>query len=415
MADKRTTPGAADAARRRRRAAPTIDLTATEIESGAAAAPPQQPPPEPPPRIDPEPADREPRREFLAADRRGAIGKTWAWARRNISATTLAAGLTGAVLVSLVMFALWLTGLVPIRYAGTTATRARVSVLEMELRALREHPVADGKTIDALTQRLGKLEDTIAKLPANDSAAAERLNAADNAMKSLGIALTALNRRSDDVAANATDARSRADAATASLDALGKRVAALEDATKTAHEQIAKNAGADGAARLALSAVALRDAVMRGAPFTAELAAVKTLGGDNAALAPLEPFAASGIPSDTTLAQQLDALVPALIGASGVQAASGSFFERLQANAGNLVRIRPVDEPPGDDPAAVLARIEVKAAHADIAGALGDLAKLSAKARAPAEAWIKVATTRQAALEAARTFAAGTARALGKP
>jgi hypothetical protein len=105
-----------------------------------------------------------------------------------------------------------------------------------------------------------------------------------------------------------------------------------------------------------------------------------------------------------------------LIKASGAQAAAGgNFFARLQANAGNLVRIRPVDEPPGDDPSAVLARIEVKAAHADIAGALGDLAKLPDTARAPAEAWIKAATTRQAALEAARTFAAATARALGKP
>jgi hypothetical protein len=218
------------------------------------------------------------------------------------------------------------------------------------------------------------------------------------------------------VAANAADARSRADAATASLDALDKRISALEDATKSAHEQIAKNAGADVAARLALGAAALRDAVLRGAPFTAELAAVKTLGADNVALAPLEPFAAAGIPSDATLAQQLDALVPALIKASGAPAAAGgNFFARLQANAGNLVRIRPVDEPPGDDPSAVLARIEVKAAHADIAGALGDLAKLPDTARAPAEAWIKAATTRQAALEAARTFAAATARALGKP
>ena len=37
--------------------------------------------------------------------------------------------------------------------------------------------------------------------------------AADNAMKSLGLALAALNRRSDDIAANASQARERAEAA----------------------------------------------------------------------------------------------------------------------------------------------------------------------------------------------------------
>lgn len=418
MADKRTTPGAAEAARRRRRAAPTIDLTATEIESGralGAAAPPQQPPSDPPPHSESGPAGRGPTREFLSEDKRGAASKAWVWARMNISATTLAAGLTGAVMVTLVMFALWLTGLVPIRYAGTTATRTRVSVLEMEVRALREHPAADAKIIDVLTQRIGKLEETIAKLPASDPVTAERLSAADNAMKSLGIALTALNRRSDDVGASAVEARSRADAATAALDPLDKRIAALEGAAKSASEQIARNSGADLAARLALSAAALRDAVVRGAPFAIELAAVKSLGGDSATLTPLEPFATSGTPSDTVLAQELDALIPAMLKASGAQAPSGGFLERLQANAGNLVRIRPVDEPLGDDQAAVLARIEVKAAHADIAGVLGDLAKLSDKARAPAEGWIKKAKTRQTALEATRTFAADTARALGKP
>jgi hypothetical protein len=420
MADKRTTPEAATSARHRRRASPTIDLSATEIESKSTTSsePPQQPLADPPSRADSDPAKGAPSQVFLSAAARsekpGFVGTVWAWARDSINATTLAAGLAGAVIVSFVMFALWMTGMVPIRYAGTTTTRARVSLLEMEMRDLREHPAAANKTTDTLAQRVGKLEETIAKLPASDPATAGRLSAADNAMKSLGIALTALNRRNDDVVTNAMEARSRADAAAAALDALDKRVATLESAAKTASEQISKNTGADIAARLALSAAALRDVVLRGMPFAVELAAAKSFGGDNAALAPLEPFAASGVPSDTTLARELGALIPAMLKASGAQP-DGNFFERLQANAGNLVRIRPVDEPPGNDPAAVLARIEIKAVHADISGALSDLAKLSDKTRASVEGWISKAKARQAALEAARKFAADTARALGKP
>ena len=98
---------------------------------------------------------------------------------------------------------------------------------------------------------------------------------------------------------------------------------------------------------------------------------------------------------------------------SGAQAPDGGFLERLQANAGKLVHIRPVDAPPGDDPSAVLARLEIDAAKADIPAALADLGKLTAATRAPAQAWIAKAQARQAALAAARQFAADTARALG--
>jgi hypothetical protein len=68
--------------------------------------------------------------------------------------------------------------------------------------------------------------------------------------------------------------------------------------------------------------------------------------------------------------------------------------------------------PPGDDPSAVQARLEIDAARADIAAALGDLGKLADAARAPAQAWIERAKARQAALTASRQFAADTARAL---
>jgi hypothetical protein len=102
-----------------------------------------------------------------------------------------------------------------------------------------------------------------------------------------------------------------------------------------------------------------------------------------------------------------------MIKAGGAPKPSGSFIERLQANAEKLVRIRPLDAPAGNDPATVLARIEIASAHADIAAALTDLSKLSEAQRAPAQAWIVNAQQRQAALAAASQFAAGTARALG--
>jgi hypothetical protein len=264
---------------------------------------------------------------------------------------------------------------------------------------------------------------------------AERLAAADNALKALGIALTALNRRTDDATANASQARERADAAAKAvtelrasardaakngaagispveLDNLQKRLAALEQSAKVAHDDIAKTANSDSAARLALSAAVLRDAVLSGAPFTAELAQAKSLGADAKDLAPLSSFAVAGIPTTQALAQELRALLPAMLKVSGAQAPDGGFLERLEANAGRLVRIRPVDAPPGDDASSVLAGIEIDAAKSDIPAALNDLGKLSDATRAPAQAWIARANTRQAALGAAHRYAADMARAL---
>ena len=102
-----------------------------------------------------------------------------------------------------------------------------------------------------LRARVDQLAGEIAKLPPGDKSVAERLATADNALKSLGIALAALNHRSDTIAADAQQARARADAAekavnelraslqdiaknasggvpAAALDALQKRVAALD-------------------------------------------------------------------------------------------------------------------------------------------------------------------------------------------
>ncbi|HEY1310549.1 MAG TPA: hypothetical protein VGF02_06310 [Pseudolabrys sp.] len=395
MAEKRTTPeapqnaqeDASPGARRNKRAAPTIDLTATEL---------------PPPQAAPESKAAE------AATRPRGV---------PINVATFAAGAAGAVVMALVLGGLWLTGFVPVRYVTTTSA-------------------IDSTSLDALTRRVSKIEDAIAKLPAGDAGMAERLTAADNALKALGIALTALNRRTDDAAANASQARERADTAAkavaelqasvqdaaknnasglspAELDGLQKRLAALEQSTKAARDDIAKTATADSAARLALSAAALRDAVLSGAPFTAELAQAKSLGADDKDLAPLAPFAASGVPTAQSLAQELRALLPSMLKISGAQAPQGGFLERLEANAGKLVRIRPVDAPPGDDAAAVLARLEIDAAKADLAAALADLGKLADATRAPAQAWIAKANARQAALAAARQYAADAVRSLG--
>ena len=365
---------------------------------------------------------------------RGRARTAWS---ETFSATGLAAGLAGGLVVSLVLFALWLTGMVSIRYAGTTAMRARVSVLEMQLNELGSRPVVRNDAFEALSRRVAEQEKAFAALkatPANDlakdPALAQRLDAAENAMKSVGVALAALSTRVDGATARADSAEKAAAAAAKDATAIDRQTIARDsaaDAQLAARIAVleksvsdlaaARNAETvDRAARRALAVLALREAALSGEAYDAELKAASALGVDKAALAKLEPLAASGVPGAAALARDLTALVPALraVQTSDTPQQSGTgFLDRLEANAAKLVRVRPVGSASGSDPQAVIGRVEQHAARGDIAAALADLKSLPPRSRAPADGWIARAEARAAALQASRTLLADTSRAFG--
>ena len=215
----------------------------------------------------------------------------------------------------------------------------------------------------------------------------------------------------------ATQVASQASGQKSDLDALAGRIAALESAVKALSENAAHPAeGAnDQAARLTIAAEALRAAVERGAPYQAELAAVQSLGVAHDVTAPLEPFAATGVPTPAALAHELAALTPDLRRAAETSSGGSTFLERLEANAQHLVSITPVDAPAGNEPSAVIARIEGDAEHADIAAALTDIAALPEAAKPLAADWVEKAKARDAAIAAARQISAGALAALSKP
>ena len=402
MADKRATSetpekaqeDATPGARRKKGVPPTIDLTVTEMPAGAAG--PQQSEP-PPTASEPPPAAQEPR----------SIPAQKAPPATSGSLSRYIAGAAGAVTMTVILFGLWLTDLLPVRYEATPGSTQQLA--------------ADSKAIDAFSQRVSKIEESISKMQASG----ERLTAAENTLKSqsdAAVANAAQGRaRADEAMTAVNDLRASIDATKSSsggisatdFDTLQQRIAVLEQSAKAAREEIAKTSSRDSAARQALSAAALRDAVVSGAPFAAELAQAKSLGAIDKEISVLEPFAANGIPTPAALAQELHNLLPAMVNLAGAQAPQGGFLERLQANAGKLVRIRPVDAPPSDDPLAVLSRIENDVAKSDVAAALADLGKLPNPIRAPAQGWISKAQAREGALKAARQYAAAAARAIG--
>jgi hypothetical protein len=399
-----------------RRRPPTIDLTATEVDAerpAAAQEPSQEPAKEPAAAKAPsdggqqtgEPAPGRPRSSIKSAVA-GIVG-----------------GATGAIAVIAIGAGLWFGGYVPPGLVPASPS---------------PQP-ANNAAIDNISARLNKIEGVIATQhqavppPQPDPALVSRLAAAEAATKSLSDSLAALTHRIDDAAAAAQNALAQAKSASTAadaaksaaqtgvarsdLDALAARIAPLETTVKTLADDIKHETATadDRAARLTVAAEALRATVERGAPYQAELAAAKSLGADQSATAPLEAFAEAGVPSAKALAHELASLTPALQQAAEPAASNSSFLGRLENNARRLVVITPVDAPPGDDPASVVTRIDVDAAHADIAAALADIAKLPDAAKPVAAAWVEKAQARNAAIAASRKLAADALAALSKP
>ena len=425
---------------------PTIELKATEVEQPKASAPSGEtaaadtPPPDSPSSASPRPPPN-------------------AGPARGLKSYALRA-ILGAVAMAAIVAALRFTGVLSSREAAVpalpavpetsaamhstpsneAALSARLDKLERAIQAQRTQPAQSNGTATAEAQTKA-LSDSVAALSrrldataATSQSAAKTADAAQAAAEaaktaSANATQSASQAANDAVSKAATEAASQAASQVATqvasqtsgqkndLDALASRVTALESAVKALSENAAHPAESanDQAARLTIAAAALRATVERGAPYQAELAAVQSLGIAQDATAPLQSFAANGVPTPAALAHELAALTPDLRRASEPSSGGSTFLERLEAHAQHLVSITPVDAPAGNEPSAVIARIEVDAEHADIAAALTDIAALPETAKPLAADWVDKAKAREAAIATSRKIAAAALAGLNKP
>ena len=414
---------------------PTIELAATEVTSAAEQA-------------------AAATDTAGAAEQQAASSETPASPPPRRFTPYVASALGGAALMAGVAAVLWFAGVIPSREAAPVAIAASPTVAaNSSINPPSSSPPAPPATSSSspppspaaqnnaatpdVTARLDKIERTV-QAQRNDPALGNRVAELAARTKSLADNLAALTRRVDDLAATSQSAGKQADtalnaaeAAKSASEAAGKdqlrrddiaplaaRIMALESAVKglaAATAPLAAAGANDRSARLTVAAEALRAAVESGAPYQSELNAVRALGVDQNATTALEPFAASGVPSAAALSRELGSLVPALQDASEPRSGDATFLDRLKTNAQKLVRVTPLNAPPGDDPQTVVDRIRLDATHADIAAARAGLNALPDAAKPLAEAWSKKADARDAAVAASRKIAADALAALAQP
>jgi hypothetical protein len=373
-----------------RRRPPTIDLEATEIASEPVADKAAQP--------GAEEAEQGPAgtTDSPGTGPPGETPRATGPSRRWRFAGGFAAGASTAVLLA----ALWFLVAVPFRRDTDREQllAAKVAALDHRIQELATQSAAAPPSREAdLEARLAALEAARSSTPATPDATLARLSALEQRLSQTPRAAPA-SAPTDNAASDHRD-----------LEALTARIAALEQRPGDPRQ----TSVSDRAVRLGLAAIELRMAVERGSPFSAELEAVSRLVDDPSDLAPLKAMADTGLPAPAALAQTLSKLTPAMLEAAVPQAHEGGVLDRLEAGAARLVRIRRIDDVPGDDPAAMITQADVKATRGDIAGALAEIDKLPAKVRAPASGWISTARARLAALDAARHISTQALQALG--
>lgn len=216
-------------------------------------------------------------------------------------------------------------------------------------------------------------------------AAAQASTAAGNAATTAGNATAAIGPLQQSVQALQSG---QADLQTTVTDISG-RVAELE--------KIVGGTGPREVAALALSTAVLDSALRNGQPYGTALAAVKTRLEDPAMVAPLEPYAETGLPTRRELIAAYPQVEDAVRTALRGDAQSDGFVAGLLANAESLVKVRRTDAPDDNGVNATLDTIRADLAKGDLAGASSAWSSLPGPAQTASADWHSQLAARVAA------------------
>lgn len=206
------------------------------------------------------------------------------------------------------------------------------------------------------------------------------------------------------------------------LQGLDQRLAAAEAEARAAKtEALAREAPAAALARrseatsLAVVAQTIGQAIDQGAPFEAALVAAAGLGAEAAKIAPLQAVAKTGVPTARAIALLWTTESRAAFDATQEPEGDQGWLDRLKAGAAKVVRVRPVGEAPGDDPAALIGRIDAALGRSAVGEALAAWNRLPEPAKAASRGFAEAARKRVAAEDAVKALSSGAMADIARP
>jgi hypothetical protein len=327
----------------------------------------------------------------------------------------VAAPLSGAIAALLVLAALWAGDVI----GPPQAPAPLVSPAQFDNIAAN---------VGDLTARLARVESSVAKPAAavTDPALTGRTEALEKSLAAVRDEVARVAAQISSVTASLAELKAppRDGAAAPDLGPLSERLTRLEDATRALSTELAKPSVAsvdDVNVRRLVVANTLDAAIRRGEPYAAALAVAKQVAASPASLAPLDAFAAKGIPAEAAYLREIVPVLQRIAsetakakpGEAGEASARTGVLDRLQSGLSKLVRIERSDAPearPSAPPAAADAAVR----RDNLAATRQDLAKLPQAADPQIQAWIKSVDAREAALAASQKFSTEALAAFGK-
>lgn len=244
------------------------------------------------------------------------------------------------------------------------------------------------ETVASLEAQIAELRDGVAALteaagtgePVDDTALRDELTALGERIAAIETAATD-NTSNDAAAANA-----------AALDELRTALASEQEAREGLASEVASrleaieaevaDTSAEERAALAFAAASLKSAIDRGGAFSAELDAFANIAPDNQAAESLRPFAETGLPTRTALAEQFPDVAREMLLAINVGSQDAGVLDRLMSSALSVVTVRPTGNVEGGTPVARIARMEARINEGDLAAALTEWEALPEPAKA---------------------------------
>ncbi len=271
--------------------------------------------------------------------------------------------------------------------------------------------------IDAVAGNVQQLQSDMSGLKGSLAALQTRMEDLDRLRAQMATLQTGLEAQTSNANAKTTQ---RFSGVETTLQSLVNEIRALKQTEATLYARVdaveardTRATQANQAATLALGLVFLKRAVDAGTAYESELRTIEAIVGADPSIKPLQPFAASGIPSTTHLAGEF-ADVAAHIVTTGASQENNtqSLSDRLFSGAKSYLGVRRTGSASGDAPDAIVARIQARLDRGDIDGAVDEYDGLNPAAKEIGKPWLTRLKAAGAARAAMNTLITSTLAAL---